>query len=72
MLKEYDEKSILKINSNNAMASTVNIVKELIDNSIDGGADTIRIELSDYGIEEISIIDNGQGINPEIYVVGAI
>jgi DNA mismatch repair protein MutL len=38
------------------------VVKELVENSLDAGADTISIEIVDGGITSISIIDNGGGI----------
>ena len=41
------------------------VVKELIENSIDAGADRIVIEIEDGGIKTISILDNGSGIEKE-------
>ncbi len=35
------------------------IVKELVENSIDAGADKITIEIQNGGISKIRIIDNG-------------
>ncbi len=37
-------------------------VKELIENSIDAGADRIRVEIKNGGIKYISVEDNGKGI----------
>ena len=37
----------------------VSIVKELIENSIDAGADSIIIEIQEWGSEYMSITDNG-------------
>lgn len=39
------------------------IVKELVENSIDADATTIRIDLVSAGIDKITIIDNGIGMN---------
>ena len=41
------------------------IVKELVENSIDADATTIRIDLVSAGIDKITIIDNGIGMNAE-------
>ena len=41
------------------------IVKELMDNSIDSGADELIINLWQGGIEGIQVIDNGHGIHPD-------
>ncbi len=38
------------------------IIKELMENSIDAGADNIRIFLKNSGFDEMRIIDNGEGI----------
>lgn len=41
------------------------VVKELVENSIDAGADLIEIDLVDYGFSKIQIKDNGCGISKE-------
>ncbi len=40
------------------------VVKELVENSIDAGANKINISLVDAGINEIRVIDNGCGMDP--------
>ena len=41
------------------------VVKELVENSLDAGADRIYISTSGGGIDSIVVSDNGTGINPE-------
>ncbi|MCT4617485.1 MAG: DNA mismatch repair endonuclease MutL [Candidatus Gracilibacteria bacterium] len=41
----------------------ISIVKELIENSIDAGSDSIKIEIKNGGKSEIIITDNGYGID---------
>ncbi|MCQ2575677.1 MAG: DNA mismatch repair endonuclease MutL [Treponema sp.] len=41
------------------------IVRELLDNAIDSGADSITVEISGGGIEKIRVIDNGCGMTKE-------
>ena len=38
------------------------IVRELLDNAVDSGADSINVEISGGGIEKIRIADNGSGM----------
>jgi DNA mismatch repair protein MutL len=38
------------------------VVRELIDNAVDAGAKHITIQISEGGIERITVIDDGQGI----------
>lgn len=41
------------------------IVRELMDNAVDSGADRIRVEITGGGIEKIRVIDNGRGMDKE-------
>jgi DNA mismatch repair protein PMS2 len=62
MLKHLDEITITQICSNTSIPSIVDIIKELVDNSLDAGASHLRLELTEGGLEEIIICDNGHGI----------
>lgn len=39
------------------------VVKELVENSIDAQGNVIRIDLIDYGLKKISVLDNGIGMS---------
>ena len=41
------------------------VVKELVENSIDSGADEIEILIEDSGLKRIQVIDNGRGISKD-------
>jgi DNA mismatch repair protein MutL len=41
------------------------IIKELVENSIDAGSDSVFIEVEEGGIKKIRVIDNGKGIEAQ-------
>ncbi len=63
MLKKLDDETISHICSNISIPSVPDIIKELMDNSLDSKADTIRLEIVEGGIKQIVICDNGCGIS---------
>ena len=62
MLKQLDKKTIDQICSNLSIPSLTDIVKELIDNSLDSGCNLVRLEIVEGGTKSILISDNGCGI----------
>ncbi|MGB9600773.1 MAG: DNA mismatch repair endonuclease MutL, partial [Myxococcota bacterium] len=57
-----DKETISKISAGEVIIRPSNAVKELIENSIDAGADYIEIEIIKGGKELIRVTDNGCGI----------
>lgn len=47
------------------------IVRELMDNAIDSGADSITVEIYGGGIDKIRVIDNGSGMSREDMEIAA-
>lgn len=54
-----------RISAGEVVEKPASVVKELIENSIDAGADKIVIEIEEGGIKSISILDNGSGIEKD-------
>lgn len=64
-IRIMDEMLANKIAAGEVVERCVSIVKELVENSIDAGATSIKIELKEAGIREIKVIDNGIGMDKE-------
>jgi len=62
-IRILDEASINKIAAGEVIERPASVVKELIENSIDAGADTIRIEVIKSGKSSIRVMDNGSGMS---------
>ena len=54
-----------KIAAGEVVERCMNVVKELVENSIDAKSDEIKINLIDSGVKEITVIDNGMGMDKE-------
>lgn len=54
-----------KIAAGEVVEKCASVVKELIENSIDAGADDIKIDLIDSGTKSIKVTDNGSGMDEE-------
>ncbi len=64
-IKVMDEILANKIAAGEVVERCLNVVKELVENSIDAGSTDIKINLIDSGTKKIVVSDNGIGMNKE-------
>ena len=65
MIHVLEKKVADKIAAGEVIDRPVSIIKELLENSIDAGADNITVEIKNGGKSYIRVTDNGCGISPE-------
>lgn len=62
-VKVMDDILANKIAAGEVVEKCVSVVKELVENSVDAGADEIKVEVIESGIKMIKVIDNGFGMS---------
>ena len=64
-IKVMSEDLSNKIAAGEVVERTMNVVKELVENSIDAKSSMIKVELKDSGVLEITVTDEGIGMDKE-------
>ena len=63
VIKKLDQVIANKIAAGEVIEKLANVVKELVENSIDAEANQIDVELSESGLASITVTDNGLGMD---------
>ncbi|XP_033900372.3 PMS1 protein homolog 1-like [Acipenser ruthenus] len=61
-MKQLPPETVRLLTSSQVITSVLNVVKELVENSLDAGASSIEVKLDNYGFDRIEVRDNGIGI----------
>ncbi|XP_066491584.1 PMS1 protein homolog 1 isoform X2 [Tiliqua scincoides] len=61
-MKQLPAETVRLLSSSQVITSVVSVVKELIENSLDGHATSVDVKLENFGFDKIEVRDNGDGI----------
>ena len=62
VIRRLDPAVVAKIAAGEVIQRPLNVIKEMLENSVDAHATAIQIAVKDGGLKAISITDNGDGI----------
>ena len=65
MIRRLDQSTIDKIKVGESIEGPFNVIKEVIENSLDSGSSKIQIKILRGGMEVIEVQDNGIGIDKQ-------
>ncbi|XP_046453620.1 PMS1 protein homolog 1-like isoform X3 [Daphnia pulex] len=65
IISELPPSTVQLITATQIATSVCNIVKELVENSLDASSTVVRVKLENSGLSKIEVTDNGSGVSKE-------
>jgi DNA mismatch repair protein MutL len=62
-IRVLDQSTVNKIAAGEVVESPSSVVKELVENSLDAGSKSIKVQIEGGGLKRISVIDDGRGMS---------
>ena len=64
-IQKLSDECIRLLSAGEVIQRPVNVVKELLENSLDSKAKNITVKIMNGGLSQISVVDDGEGISPQ-------
>jgi len=64
-IRVLDQGTVNKIAAGEVVESPSSVIKELVENSLDAGASSIRVQIDGGGLRRITVVDDGIGMSRE-------
>uniref|UniRef100_A0A8C9VG86 PMS1 homolog 1, mismatch repair system component n=1 Tax=Scleropages formosus TaxID=113540 RepID=A0A8C9VG86_SCLFO len=61
-MRQLPADTVRLLSSSQIVTCVSNVVKELVENSLDAGASSIEVKLENFGLDRLEVRDNGSGI----------